>query len=207
MRSVIIVLLSFVSLTLSYSQIEFGVKAGLSTRVGGAENFFKDELSNKAFWTNAQYGHHLGIYTRLTAAFLYLEPSILFNSDKVTYSIDDYTEGNLYNAIIEDSYKSIDVPVVAGLKFGIFRVKGGVTGHIPISSVKDVLNVTDYDVTFSKGKFAWLAGAGLDIWRLRLDVQYEGRLSSQRDYVTIGDHNYYFDSSNPIVSATLGFRF
>ncbi|MEZ4911748.1 MAG: hypothetical protein R2774_12920 [Saprospiraceae bacterium] len=207
MRSFIIVLLTFASIMVCHSQIEFGIKGGLSTKIGSSENFFKDDLYSKAFWTNGTYGHHLGIYTRLSVAFLYVEPSILFNSDKITYTIDDYTEGSLYNTIIEDTYKSIDVPVVAGLKFGIFRLKGGVTGHIPISSIRDVLDVTDYDVTFSKGKFAWLAGAGLDLWRLRLDVQYEGKLASQSDYVTIGGNDYYFDQGNPMVSATLGFRF
>ncbi|MCB0659961.1 MAG: outer membrane beta-barrel protein [Saprospiraceae bacterium] len=207
MKSIIFFCLSLLLVTTVSAQFEFGIKGGLSTSLSKSENFFQDAVKSKSFWTKAQYGHHLGIYSRLKLASVYLEPSILFNSDKVTYMIDDYTEGKLFNTLIEDSYKSIDVPVVLGVKLGIFRVNGGVIGHIPIQSIKDVFDVTDYDVTFSRGKFAWLGGVGLDLWRLRMDVRYEGKFDSQKDYVSIGDQTYQFDHGNHMISATLGFKF
>jgi hypothetical protein len=193
----------------SFGQIEFGVKTGLSSYDLAKDGIIINQGDQNIEWNikNAGYGHHFGIYTRLSILGIFIEPSLLFNSSKVNYDIKTYGESGVFNTIKSEKYNHMDIPVIAGFKLGVLRFQGGVVGHLFINSVSDVVDIKGYEQRFKQATYGWQAGTGLDIWKLRLDLMYEGNFDKYGDHITIGGHPYTFAETPSRLMLTLGYKF
>lgn len=193
----------------SFAQIEFGIKAGLSSYDLANEGFLINDGDKQVEWniSNAGYGHHFGIYTRLSLLGVYLEPSLLFNSNRVTYDITEYSESGVFTKVKNEKYNQLDIPVMAGIKLGVLRFQGGVVGHLFINSISDVVDFKGYDQRFKTGSYGWQAGVGLDIWKLRMDLNFEGNLDKFGDHITINGQDYAFEDRPSRLLLTLGYKF
>ncbi|MBK9254130.1 MAG: outer membrane beta-barrel protein [Saprospiraceae bacterium] len=209
MKNLILVIIIGLCSFKTFGQIEFGMKGGLSSYDLAKEGLLyigKDQ--NLAFnIQNAGYGHHFGLYTRLSAFGLYLEPSLLFNSNTVTYAITEYSEPGVIDKIRSETYNYLDIPVLAGFKVGLLRFHGGVVGHLFINSISDLADLSGYDQKFKSATYGWQAGGGIDIWRLRLEVNYEGNLTKFGDHINIGGTPLSFADRPSRVIMSVGFRF
>jgi hypothetical protein len=196
-------------LTQLNAQIEFGVKAGLSSYDLANEGILVTNGDQDFKWNiaDAGYGHHFGIYTRLSALGLYLEPALLFNSNKVSYEITTYSASGVFSTLKNEKYNTMDIPVIAGIKLGILRFQGGVVGHFFINSISDVVDIKGYDQRFKGATYGWQAGTGVDLWKLRLDLMFEGNFDKFGDHITIGGHNYAFADTPSRLMLTLGYKF
>ena len=194
---------------ISHAQIEFGIKAGLSSYDLANEGILITTGDQDIKWNiaDAGYGHHFGVYTRLSALGLFLEPAILFNSNKVSYEISTYSEAGVFNTIKNEKYNTMDIPVIAGIKLGALRFQGGVVGHIFINSTSDVVDIKGYDQRFKGATYGWQAGTGVDLWKLRLDLMFEGNFDKFGDHITIGGYNYAFADTPSRLMLTLGYKF
>lgn len=195
--------------TAASAQVQFGVKAGISSYDLAKDGIFVNTGSQNIKWniSNAGYGHHFGVYTRLTLLGIYLEPSLLFNSNTVTYNIETYGESGVFSTLKNEKYNHVDIPVLAGIKAGVLRFQGGVVGHLFINSISDVVDIKGYDQRFKTATYGWQGGMGLDVWRLRLDLLYEGNFDKFGDHITIGGHPYSFSSSPSRLILTMGYKF
>jgi len=194
---------------LSYGQIEVGIKGGLSSLdliSDGIE--VKNGLNNlKIDFKDASYGHHLGLYARVSFLGLYVEPSVLFNSNKVNYQLTEYSEGQVITKLFNEKYHSLDLPVMVGIKAGLFRLYGGPVAHLHLSSTSDLTNFSSYNQKFKDASYGYQAGFGFDIWKLRLDVAYEGNLTAFGDHINIDGQSYNFGQSASRVLGTVGYKF
>lgn len=210
MKQFILSILFVTSLfSISQAQIEFGVKAGLSSYDLANEGIFISSGNQDIEWNiaNAGYGHHFGIYTRLSALGLFLEPSLLFNSNNVSYEISTYSESGVFSTIKNEKYNTMDIPVIAGIKLGALRFQGGVVGHIFINSISDVVDIKGYEQRFKGATYGWQAGTGVDLWKLRLDLMFEGNFDKFGDHINIGGHDYAFADTPSRLMLTLGYKF
>jgi hypothetical protein len=205
----LILVLAMATFTSTFSQIEFGVKAGLSSYDLANDGILITDDNQNIKWniSHAGYGHHFGIYTRLSALGLYLEPALLFNSNTVSYDITTYSESGIFNTIKNEKYNTMDIPVLAGFKVGALRFQGGVVGHLFINSISDVVDINGYEQRFKTATYGWQAGTGVDIWKLRLDLLFEGNFDKFGDHINIGGHNYAFADTPSRLMLTLGFKF
>jgi hypothetical protein len=208
-RFILSILFVFSIFAISQAQIEFGVKAGLSSYDLANEGILISTGDQDIKWNiaDAGYGHHFGVYTRLSALGLFLEPALLFNSNKVSYEISTYSEAGVFNTIKNEKYNTMDIPVIAGFKLGVLRFQGGVVGHIFINSISDVVDIKGYDQRFKGATYGWQAGTGVDLWKLRLDLMFEGNFDKFGDHITIGGHNYAFADTPSRLMLTLGYKF
>ena len=112
---------------------------------------------------------------------LYVEPGIFYTakSTKFTYSNSSGTQSNPGNQEIDAKFNGFRIPVAVGLRLlgpvGL-RVFGGGSVFF-ITSTKDVkkdsINTTNW---------AAFAGAGLDFWKLFVDLSYEWSMTDvQKD--------------------------
>jgi hypothetical protein len=210
MKHVLIFLAFFSALSISHAQLELGVKAGLSSYSLAKDLKAYSPISNPNVQiqvADADYGHHFGVYTRLKLWAIYLEPAVLFNSNKVTYKIDDYAEGDLISSLRTEKYNYVDVPVMLGIKMGPIRLQGGVAGHLHINSISDVVDVDEYQQKFERGTYSWQAGVGADVWKLRVDLNIEGNLSGFGDKITVDGTEYTFGNRPHRLVASLGYKF
>lgn len=190
-------------------QIEFGIKAGLSSYDLAEDGIVINNGTNRIEWniSNAGYGHHFGIYTRLSALGLYIEPALLFNSNTVSYDIKTYGESGIIQTLKNEKYNTLDVPVLAGIKLGILRFQGGVVGHLFINSISDVVDIKGYEQRFKGATYGWQGGTGLDIWKLRFDLLIEGNFNHFGDHISLGGVNYAFADTPNRLLLTVGYKF
>jgi len=104
-------------------------------------------------------------------------------------------------------FKKLDIPVLAGFKFGPARVNVGPVASIIINSKADLIETPGYEEKLKGASFGYQAGVGIDILSISLDVRYEGNFSKLGDGVNIGGEDFEFDSRNPQFIFSLGIFF
>lgn len=208
-RILLITLCLWATWSLTYGQIEMGVKMGLSSYDLANKGLLINNNNQNLEWNikNAGYGHHFGIYTRLSALGIFIEPSLLFNSNKVTYEITTYGESGVFSTIKNEKYNHLDIPIVAGFKLGLLRFQGGVVGHLFINSISDVVDIKGYEQRFKTATYGWQAGTGVDLWKLRLDLMFEGNLDQFGDHIVVGGQSYAFANTPSRLLLTMGYKF
>lgn len=207
-RLFILLYFSFVLFFTSNAQIEIGAKIGLSSYDLVHEGLLIKNNQGILEWNtqNAGYGHHLGAYMRLSFLGLYLEPALLFNSNSVDHNITYYSESGVINAIKNERYNHLDLPLNLGFKLGALRFHGGVVGHFLINRVGDVFEWNDYSQKLQNATYGWQMGTGVDIWRIRLDLSYEGGFDRFGDEIIIKNQAYQFDKNPGRLILSFGFK-
>lgn len=190
-------------------QVEFGVRAGLNSidLVTNAIKIQGDNSNYELAFNGSQYGHHFGLYSRIKVIGIYVEPAVIFNSNSVSYNLDEYSEGGAVSLIRNETYNNLDIPLMVGLKAGAVRIFGGPVAHIHISSTSDLFAIKSYSQKFKDASYGYQAGFGLDIWKIRVDLAYEGNLSRFGDHITFDDQSYSFSDSASRVLLSLGYAF
>jgi hypothetical protein len=179
MKKLIIIVLSVFLALPAFSQINFGIKAGLST-TSVTMNDLKTLTSGQTSYTvekleGANYGFHAGVFLRLAISKLYIQPELLFSN-----RTNEYTVTNLQTQVadvVKQSFNKLDIPVMVGLKFGPFRVNAGPSASLLINSPKDLISDPDFKSMYANMTFGYQAGVGLDLFKkLTIDLRYEGSL-------------------------------
>jgi hypothetical protein len=156
----------------------FGVKGGVNLATFSTDG-------NTAFSSGNRAGFNAGVFARIGALGLNLQPELYYASKSSTS-----TNNGVTNTV---TFNSIDLPVLLGFKFGAL----GLGAHLhtgPLVSFminKDqsfsgaftnVASVRDY----KNQNLAWIFGAGVDIKSISIDLRYEKGLST----LNSNDGNY-----------------
>lgn len=204
---------SLIAILLSISasaQFEMGVKFGVNSTELASDSIdlitSDEEQLNLAF-QEADYGVHLGLYFRLSALGFYIEPAGFINSSNVTYKLSEIQNGEIITSLKNESYTSLDIPVLIGYKAGFFRIQGGGVAHLVIDSASDLIDINGYEGKFKTANYGYQAGIGVDAWKLRIDINYEGNLSKFGDHITVDGTEYSFNNTPARFILNVGFRF
>ena len=161
--------------SIAFSQFNFGLRAGLSSsQVKVDENVegFRITTGDNTF------GYHAGVYGQIIIKDKFvIMPEILFTNSGGNIDLSD---GTSFNEIWNLSYNRLDFPLNFGLKFlKVFRVNAGPYASVLLSADARYANI-DQDVKDNYKNMMWgyQAGLGLDIWRLALDLKYQGSFES-----------------------------
>jgi hypothetical protein len=156
---------------LAFSQVipsfQFGLKGGM--------NLSKFNTSN-TFSSDNQAGYYGGVWARIGAAGLHLQPEI-YLSGKNTTLVNSTGQEN------EVKFTSLDVPVLVGTKLGAAGVGLRLnTGPVISFLLNEDQNFSQAASSAFSGKFkdqsfAWQFGAGVDLGKLGIDLRYELGLS------------------------------
>ncbi|MEM6320515.1 MAG: outer membrane beta-barrel protein [Bacteroidota bacterium] len=193
--------------TAAQAQFKAGIKGGVTTynmKLGdflvtngnAAEDF---GLAVK----NAKFGYQFGLWTRLGRG-LHLQPELLFSTNKVEYEVTDGNDVFLK----EETYANIDIPIMAGVKLGPLRAQAGPIARIFLGSDEELANVIDnFQSDHDRLKIGYQAGVGLDLWRVQVDLRYEGSLRHFGDNISVAGQNFGLDNKAGRVVATVGLSF
>ncbi len=192
------------------AQVRLGIKGGLSTSMVPSSSLIilnqSDVESLKLKVDNAKYGIHLGMFIQAQTEHLFLQPELLFNTVSYDFAIEDL-QGINPRQIKDELYRSLDLPLILGFKFGPVRIGGGPVVHLFLDSTSDLTDFPDYTQDFQRLSYGWQAGLGLDIWKLHLDARYEGNFSNFGDHIVFYNRHYSFrdKASRILVSAGISF--
>ncbi len=193
-------------LSLGYSQIEFGVKAGVHSFDLASESIVLPGDSEINF-LESEYGFQFGLFTRIKLFGLFIEPAAMLHSTSVNYTLEEIDENGVLNSIRNERFTNLDIPVLVGFKLLFFKAFVGPVAHLNIDSASDLIDIPEYSQRFDAASYGFQAGLGIDFWNLRLEAKYEGNLSKFGSQTFIGDQNFSFDKRPSRIIANLGYRF
>ncbi|TAL73587.1 MAG: PorT family protein [Bacteroidetes bacterium] len=171
----------------AFSQIKFGLKAGVSTSslsmptiktvTSGTTSYTVEAL------TNAKYGFHGGAFVRLSLLGIYLQPELLFSTRTNEYTVVKLGTTPVSN-VVKQSFNKLDIPVMLGFKLGPVRLNAGPAGSLLINSPKELIDSPDYKSIYSRMTIGYQAGLGIDVLNiLTVDLRYEGSLKKYQNQI------------------------
>jgi hypothetical protein len=173
----------------AFSQIKFGLKAGVST-TNLSMATLKTVTTGTTTYTvqaleNAKYGFHGGAFLRLTLLGIYIQPELLLSSRTNEYTVTNITNATSpVKSVVEQKFNKLDIPVMLGFKLGPIRVNAGPAASILINTPKELINSPDYESMFNRMTIGYQAGVGLDILKLlTIDLRYEGSLKKYQNQI------------------------
>lgn len=175
-KSILIVLSVFLALP-AFSQVNFGLKAGVSTTNVQMEDVKTLTSGDTEYLVNAikaaNYGFHAGAFVRFSMLGFYIQPELLFASRTDEYKI----EGGVETEIVKQQFNRLDLPIMIGAKLGPVRLNAGPAARLLINSPKDLITDPDFKAMYNDLTFGYQAGIGVDIIKkITLDLRYEGSL-------------------------------
>ncbi len=188
-----------------------GIKAGLGysnlkvsdlTSIGSGQDVYDLATGDGVM------AYHVGIQTRIQIALLVIQPELYFNDGGG--SIDAVDAGGVSEMLYLD-LKTIDLPLMVGVKLGPVRIQAGPVGSYVLSEGSIPLEienaVEDYTVYTTGLNWGYQAGLGVDLSRISLDVRYEGALSALGESITVGGVPFELDTRPSQFVFSLGFWF
>ncbi|HEX7494063.1 MAG TPA: porin family protein [Bacteroidales bacterium] len=189
MKKLIVLTLIVIASIPVFSQVKFGLKAGVSTTNLSMADIKTLTSGNTTYTvdaiTSAKYGFHGGVFVRLTLLAIYLQPELLFTTRTNEYTIQNVTTGQTSPAsIVKQNFNKLDIPVMLGLKLGPIRLNAGPVGSLLINSPKALIANPDYKNNYSKMTIGYQAGLGFDLLNfLTFDLRYEGSLKKYQNQI------------------------
>ena len=186
MKKLFVILLVVLTSVQGFSQIKFGLKAGLSTNSISMDKAVS-LTSQAGTYTvqalkSANYGFHGGLFMRLTLLGIYVQPEVLFATSENIYNVT--SPGSATPAEVSQKINKLSIPVMVGLKLGPIRLNAGPAASIGIGSPKKLINDVDLKDLYSKASFGYQAGLGFDLFKtLTFDVRYEGSLKKYQNQI------------------------
>lgn len=188
----------------SSAQIDFGIKGGLNiSNVKASEILTKDYRINPA--ASGNLGYHVGGFLRASLVGIFIQPELYFSSISSEYKVEDLS--GTAEQLVNQKIGRIDVPVLVGVKLGTFRLGLGPVGSIIVSDQSNLNELTGYEAAFKSATFGYQLGAGLDIWKIGIDLRYEGNLTKLGDHLDIGGETINLDNRVRQIIISLGIYF
>lgn len=180
--------------------LRIGIKGGVnlsSVKVGSLST----NLENKT-------GYQLGAFARIGRT-IFIQPEVYFAAKEVNVDVLNSLTTN--QGVVGFSQKSLDVPLLLGVKLGPLRVMAGPVASYAISAstspdaaVKSYFSGTSQEI-INRSSFSYQAGVGFDILNLSLDLRYEGAMSELKNTLAVPS-GFNYSQKPSYYQATIGFR-
>jgi hypothetical protein len=202
-KLLVIFLIAFIALP-AFSQIKFGIKAGVTSSTVPAYNVTTGANNIEAV-KNAAIGYHAGVFMRLTVLGIYIMPEVVFASTTYDYDVKIGTA----TEPLSQKFNKLDIPVLVGFHLGPIRINAGPAASILINSPESLINDSNFKDMYRNATFGYQAGVGFDLFkRLTFDARYGGSLAKKfGDAVTIGSQTFKLDSREPTFMLSFGLMF
>lgn len=208
MNRLIVVIAALLITIPATSQLNFGVKAGMSTNNLNLDQTFQTVDGDLVLESlgDATYGFHGGLFLRLTVLGVYLQPEVLLST--VENQIKITKPGETVSEIKGQRFNKLDIPVMVGFKVGFLRINAGPAATILLESPKDLLDSDNYEDIYKAATFGYQAGLGVDLFKkVTLDLRYEGNLNKFRDEIEFGGEAFQLDQRSGSILLSAGFIF
>ncbi|RAV27662.1 outer membrane beta-barrel protein [Sinomicrobium soli] len=198
MKKTLLIIGALLVCATGFSQIDFGVKAGLNYNKTGK---LKDQAEDILDGGKGKAGYHAGVWLRgdVPIIGLYLRPEFMYTQISSQYEFEGQ-KGDF-------DLQKLDVPILIGKKFlGFAHAFIGPSFQFVVDSDFDVDDIDDIDTdSFTLGM---QMGLGVEFGSLGLDVRWERGLSdSEADIVRNNSENLKIDSRPNQVIFGLSYKF
>ena len=169
-----------------FSQVKIGLRGGFSSKSVDANNVILSNNDTLGL-SNVRGGYHIGAFTQIKAGKFFIQPEVLFNSGSADFTLSSVRNSEGRKEIIKDTYNQMDVPVILGYKSGSFRIGAGPVGHVHLNEKSDLLKKEGFKEAFDQMTYGYQIGVGLDLWKLLIDIKYEGNFTDFDEFIQFND--------------------
>ena len=197
----------------SFAQVEFGLKAGITTQSLQEESYnllSADGRQDLRFaLEDSDYGFQFGALIRIPlTAKMTLQPEVTLNSAKNTFRYEDLSGSTDRNQVFKERYNDVNVPVLLSYQLiGPLRLQAGPVGHFFVSDSGDLKDQEGIDRTFDTFNLGYALGGALDLGPITVDVRYDGNLGKYGETLTIDGNAIDIDQSPRRWIGSVAFRF
>jgi hypothetical protein len=192
MKNLILAIFCLLATNTVHAQFfSLGLKAGLNTQINEQDDITIGNGGGPSLnfgLDGRNFGTQIGGYMRFGNKF-FVQPEVLFNSNKVDYKIGESGVGNV---IKNEKYQYLDIPVLMGVKLGPVRLQAGPVGHYFLNATSELTDFDGYEAKFKQMTWGWQGGLNVGFKRISLDFRYEGNFSKQADHLTFFGDQYNF---------------
>ncbi len=202
-KTIVIIFALFLAIP-TFSQINFGIKAGAATTTVPTYNLTTGANTISAL-EDAAWGFHGGVFLRLALLGIYLQPEVVFASNTYDYNVTTISGTTLK----QQKFNRLEIPVLLGFKLGPLRINAGPSATVNIGSPEALVDDPNFEDMYKGATFGYQAGVGIDIFKkLCLDVRYGGSLSGKfGESVAIGTQTFKLDQRQPSLILSVGLMF
>lgn len=211
MKKALLVLVIACVATVLSAQVKLGLRIGMSTTQVNPNEIQAPGPGGSGFLNidveKLYFGIHGGAVIQARLGNFLLQPEFLFNSNRVDYQVKSQNGGITIADIRTEKYQYLDIPVLLGYRAKPFRFHAGPEAHIFINSSSELFDLSGYEQKFEQATYGWIAGLGLDVWNLMLDIRYEGNFSEFGSHITLNGQTFSFDNRPARILLSLGILF
>lgn len=157
--------ITFLCLIASYSFTQARI-FHVGPRIGASTSQIKIEGRVDRFTDSSfAWGYQAGVVARLHLPILYLQPELLITS----------SGGKCSWQALNLKYIKLELPVMVGISLlDLLRIQAGPTASLLLSAHEGHRGIRENYEHWSLG---YQVGLGVDIWRVMIDLKYEGSLT------------------------------
>lgn len=205
MKKFIIVIFTLLLAAPLYSQVQFGIKAGVSTDFTFTDQTFEgtdiDVIIQSA--EDAEWGFQGGVFMKAGFGGFYLQPELILATATNSVTYEDVEAGGA-PVIYNQKFTKLNIPVLLGFKIAFLRINAGPAAAVMIGEPKDIID----GATYKGATFGYQAGLGFDLLkRLTFDIRYEGNLNQFGDEITISGETFTLDDRTGALLLHVGLIF
>jgi len=82
----------------------------------------------------------------------------------------------------------------------------GPVAHLNLNTSSDLFDIDGYEERFDLATYGYRLGAGVDIGKINIGIEYEGNFSNFGEYINIGGSEFSFDDSQRRILLNIGFK-
>jgi hypothetical protein len=194
-KLILILVASFFLANVAEAQLfSWGVKGGLgfsSVQISDITDIQDGSDVYDLVTGESVMGYHLGVQTRIKIAMVYVQPELYWNTGGGT--VKQVVDGGA-TELLNVKFNRIDIPVLAGVKLGPVRLNIGPMASLVVGEDSDLtLLHPDLEMYKNSLTWAWQGGIGVDVWKLSVDIRYEGPLSDLSSVIPDDLVQYTYD--------------
>lgn len=192
------------------AQVRFGLRAGVSL-AATAEDVAEFDYRSRAFRlsvADVASGFHLGFFVqgRLGDKWV-LQPGLLVHSTRTDYLLEELLQAETIASVRSERFSAVELPMMVAYRWGALRLQAGPVGRARFAQSSELQGVAGYtaDLDADDLTIGYQAGIGLDVWRILLDVKYDGTFASTDAVINIGGDAIAFSERSSRTYLTLGY--
>jgi len=190
----------------AFSQIKFGIKAGAETTTVPTYDYGNGSATIQAL-KDASWGYHAGLFVRIKAGPVYVQPEAVFASTSFDYNVK--TVASAPTTLMSQTFNRLSIPLLVGCKLGPIRINAGPAASIMIGTPTALISDPNFEDMYKGAVWGFQAGLGIDLLKkLTFDVRYAGSLGDVLgDAVTISGQTFKLDYGQSSLLLSVGWMF